>query len=511
MNMDDAQIKRRIQELLFKAPLFAPKAISFAEGHALFAAPLVVDGWCPYCRRTSTFYRNRGGKNILQIRPLLEGREPLYFDLTCTREVKHHIMYSFRLGNNQIQKTAQYPPGVYDYKTVSWGSAALSYMRGALHKIAALFYFDEPQTKKTGQHSAAGIVDRKGTPERSVALGHVRSAAHNITSLFRFQEKPIRKKGHYSDSGRIADHKEDQTRHSVTFAKTKTLLDELFRTAAPQITAIRVELLVGLVLAGIGIFLIHENARQQTAFRPPTEETVQRAGAAATDRPNETETANLGIAMLEQRFDERFEILRKELELVNHSISHDDSLIAAVNARIDQEEATIKARLDQQKQESDASKLITADKTATTPKANKPRQDGAKNELLERDEASFNELIDQQEPELSAPGPITLDNTAATSPKADKPPNSSVPHLGIGVAKTSGLEKRGVVIVEVDPGSPAGKAGVRKHDLLLKVDGTEVSRPDQLREALRSLKGSHTVVLTLLREGKTQNNKVILR
>lgn len=187
------------------------------------------------------------------------------------------------------------------------------------------------------------------------------------------------------------------------------------------------------------------------------------------------------------------------------------SSIAAVNARIDQEEATIKARLDQQKQELDASKLITADKTATTPKANKPRQDGAKNELLERDEASFNELIDQQEPELSAPGPITLDNTAATSPKADKPPNSSVPHLGIGVAKTSGLEKRGVVIVEVDPGSPAGKAGVRKHDLLLKVDGTEVSRPDQLREALRSLKGSHTVVLTLLREGKTQNNKVILR
>lgn len=510
MNMDDAQIKRRIQELLFKAPLFTPKAISFAEGHALFAAPLVIDGWCPYCRRTSTFYRNHGGKSILQIRPLLEGREPLYFDLTCTREVKHHIMFSFRLSNNQIQKTAQYPSGIYDYKTIPWGSAALSHARGAVYKIASLFHFNEPQAKKTEQHSASRIVDHKSISGSSVALEHMPSAAHAITSLFRFQEKPIRKKDHRSHSARIAESKE-QSGHSAAFAKTKMLWDEWFRTAASHITALRIELLVGVALAGMGIFLLRENARQQTAFQPPTGEIVQNAGAAASDLPKETETAKLGIEMLEQRVDERFEVLRKELEALNHSVSHNDSLIAAINARIDQEEATIKAQLDQQKQELEASKLITGDKTALKPKASKPKQDGAENEHLERGDVSFNELTDQQEPDSSASKPITLDDTAPTTPKANKPQNSSVPHLGIGVAKGTGLEKRGVVIVEVDPGSPAGKAGVRRHDLLLKVDGTTVSRPDQLRKALLSLKGNHTIVLTLLREGKTQNNKVILR
>jgi hypothetical protein len=512
MNMDDAQIRRRIQELLFNTPLFAPKAISFAEGHALFAAPLVVDGWCPHCRKTSTFYRNRGGKSILQIRPLLDGREPLYFDLTCTRDVKHHIMFSFRLGNNQIQKTAQYPPGVYEYKTLPWGSAAFTHMRGAIHKIASCFYFDEPQIIKTGQYLAAAVADRKSTLGPSAALGHMRRAAQSVTSLFSLQEKPVRKKGLSSDPARIADNKH-QAGHAAAFAKTKTLWGEWLRTAAPHLKAVRIELLVAFALAGIGIFMVHENAKRQTAFQPQVEETVQRAGPSADDQSNEAETARLGITALEQRFDERFEILRKELETVNHSISHDDTLIAAINTRIDKEEAALNARLDQQKQESDASKLITADKMATTtPKANKPPQDGAKNERLERGEASLNELTDQQEPESNASGPIALDNTAFTTPKASKPPNSSVPHLGIGVAKATGLEKRGgVVIVEVDPGSPAGKAGVRKHDLLLKVDGTAVSRPDQLREALLSLKGSHTIILTLLREGKTQNNKVILR
>jgi hypothetical protein len=507
MNKDDAQIKRWIQELLFKTPLFVPKVISFAEGNALFAAPLVVDGCCPYCRKTSTFYRNRGGKGILQIRPLLDGHEPLYFDLICTRDVKHHIMFSFRLGNNKIQKTAQYPPRISEYKTLPWRSAALPNMRGIVHNIISFFRFAEQQIQRAGQYSSpARIADHKSQFGRSAALEHIRGAAHNIISFFRFDEKRIQKTGQYSAPARIAGHK-SQSRHSAIFAKTKMIWGEWFR--APEPRFIGIGLLAALVLAGIGIFTLHENAKRHTAFRLPIEEPVQRAD----DRPNEAEKAKLGIAILEQRFDERFAILHKELEAVNHSISHDDILIAAIDARIDQEEAAINARLDQQKQESEASKMMMLDKTATTtPKADKPRQNAAKNDQLEQEEADTNALLDQQEPESDASKLITLDKTASTTPKANKSPNSSVPHLGIGVAKATGLTKRrGVVIVEVDPGSPAGRAGVRKSDLLLKVDGTAVSRPDQVREALLSLKGSHTVVLTLQREGKTQNNKLILR
>jgi C-terminal processing protease CtpA/Prc len=100
-----------------------------------------------------------------------------------------------------------------------------------------------------------------------------------------------------------------------------------------------------------------------------------------------------------------------------------------------------------------------------------------------------------------------------------KPTNANapaVPHLGIGVANlTPGIaeaiglaKKRGVIIMAVDPGSPAEKAGVRTRDLLLKIGGTPVSRPDQVREALHSFKGKHTLVLTLKRDGKIEHLKL---
>lgn len=64
------------------------------------------------------------------------------------------------------------------------------------------------------------------------------------------------------------------------------------------------------------------------------------------------------------------------------------------------------------------------------------------------------------------------------------------------------------MITVVDPGSPAERAGVQAHDLLLKVDGTAVNRPDQVREALFSLKGKRTLVLTLRRGDKIEHVKL---
>jgi membrane-associated protease RseP (regulator of RpoE activity) len=170
-------------------------------------------------------------------------------------------------------------------------------------------------------------------------------------------------------------------------------------------------------------------------------------------------------------------------------------LIAALGARENQQEAAIAAQLDQEKQRS-----------STAP--NTTERDASDTERPDALAAGVSILPDKPETDLDTSKLMMLDK-AGTTPKADKPANSDIPHIGIGVAKGSAKDG-GLVILEVDLGSPAGRAGVRKHDLLLKVDGTPVSRPDQLREALLSLKGNHSIVLTIERQGKTQRNKLIL-
>ncbi len=86
-----------------------------------------------------------------------------------------------------------------------------------------------------------------------------------------------------------------------------------------------------------------------------------------------------------------------------------------------------------------------------------------------------------------------------------------VPFLGVAsepvspqVAAQLGLEEgTGVVAVAVIDDSPAAKAGLRRHDILLKVDGEAVGHPDELRRRIRESKAGQKVTLEVLREGKT--------
>jgi len=51
--------------------------------------------------------------------------------------------------------------------------------------------------------------------------------------------------------------------------------------------------------------------------------------------------------------------------------------------------------------------------------------------------------------------------------------------LGLGVGE-------GLVIVEVKPGTPAERAGLRKHDILLQVNGKALTGPDELRREVEA-------------------------
>lgn len=71
-------------------------------------------------------------------------------------------------------------------------------------------------------------------------------------------------------------------------------------------------------------------------------------------------------------------------------------------------------------------------------------------------------------------------------------------------------EERGVEIVSVDQDGPAGKAGLKEHDVILEFDGTKVESEEQLRRMLRETPPGRTVTLGISRDGQPTNIKVQL-
>jgi Do/DeqQ family serine protease len=84
--------------------------------------------------------------------------------------------------------------------------------------------------------------------------------------------------------------------------------------------------------------------------------------------------------------------------------------------------------------------------------------------------------------------------------------------LGIGVqdltpdlAKALGLERSGgAVIAQVQPGSPAAKAGLRAGDVITAVDGKPVATASALRNAVGLMRVGTEVRLDLIRDGKPE-------
>jgi serine protease Do len=57
-------------------------------------------------------------------------------------------------------------------------------------------------------------------------------------------------------------------------------------------------------------------------------------------------------------------------------------------------------------------------------------------------------------------------------------------------------------IVQVDHDAPAGKVGLREHDVVLQLNGQAIAGQDQVRRMLRELAPGRTVVLTISRDGQ---------
>jgi serine protease Do len=79
------------------------------------------------------------------------------------------------------------------------------------------------------------------------------------------------------------------------------------------------------------------------------------------------------------------------------------------------------------------------------------------------------------------------------------------------VAETIGLAKaQGALIVEVQPDTPAAKAGIEAGDIILRIDGKQIERFVDVTRTVSSMKPGTSTKLTLFRRGQTREVTVIV-
>lgn len=74
--------------------------------------------------------------------------------------------------------------------------------------------------------------------------------------------------------------------------------------------------------------------------------------------------------------------------------------------------------------------------------------------------------------------------------------------LGVSSRKA---EKGGATVLEVTKGSPAEKAGIKKGDIITKLNETKIESPENLYETVHNLKPGDKVNIVLTRDGKVQS------
>ncbi len=80
------------------------------------------------------------------------------------------------------------------------------------------------------------------------------------------------------------------------------------------------------------------------------------------------------------------------------------------------------------------------------------------------------------------------------------------------MAKSLGMDKpEGVIIQGVVPGGAASKEDIKPGDVILKVDGKNVNRPNELQSIIATKTAGSVVTLTLFRNGRTITRKVTLK
>ncbi len=77
-------------------------------------------------------------------------------------------------------------------------------------------------------------------------------------------------------------------------------------------------------------------------------------------------------------------------------------------------------------------------------------------------------------------------------------------YLGVGIRDCNTPDAHGAEIVAVDHDGPAGKAGLREHDIILQMNAKIVQSAELLHQMLQAMRPGKLVSLLILRDGKKQ-------
>ncbi len=129
---------------------------------------------------------------------------------------------------------------------------------------------------------------------------------------------------------------------------------------------------------------------------------------------------------------------------------------------------------------------------------------------------------------ILALGTMPLIAQTPRTPKPPAPPHAYVfeadsasgnsSYLGVEINDISGdraqelklKDDRGVEVTEVDQDAPAGKSGLKEHDVILGFNGTAVQSAEQFKRLMRETPAGRTVALDISRDGQPQSLKVTL-
>src|SRR5690606_28537820 len=97
----------------------------------------------------------------------------------------------------------------------------------------------------------------------------------------------------------------------------------------------------------------------------------------------------------------------------------------------------------------------------------------------------------------------------------EQPQESDAPKLGVALAQLTPeareryelpADAKGVVVIEVEPGSPAAEKGLRPGDVIVEADRRQVDDPKAVADAVREAaeRGDETVLLLVQRDGQNR-------
>jgi S1-C subfamily serine protease len=109
---------------------------------------------------------------------------------------------------------------------------------------------------------------------------------------------------------------------------------------------------------------------------------------------------------------------------------------------------------------------------------------------------------------MGAQAKASVPRTARPHAASQHPAQPHKPgYLGIGFHDAVG---RGVEIILVDHDGPAGKAGLRTHDIVMSLNGQPTNTAEALSRMIHEAEPGTVVILSYLRDGKTMSGSVRL-